>query len=85
MTAAAGFSNVTAIDGRLRIACSKDRRHVAISGMAIDTGRSFVSTLNSLSVKTTIICGVRVSMKFGAAEVGQFFSWRMTALALKIW
>jgi hypothetical protein len=44
-----------------------------------------VATLNSLRMKTAIVCGVLVRMKFGAAEVRQCFAWSMTALAFKIW
>ena len=85
MTAPAGFSNVSAIDRRLWIARGKDRRHITVSGVTIDTRCRFVSTLYSLSVKTAIVGCVRVRMKFGATQVWQGFTWRVTALALKIW
>ena len=84
MTATAGFSNVTAIDGRLWIACSKDRRHVAISGVTVDTGGCFVSSLNSLCVKAAIVSGVYVGMKFSAAEKRQGSPRSVTPLALQI-
>ena len=85
MTAATGFSNVAAIDGRLWIARSKDRRHVAISGVTIDTGGCLVAPLNCLCVKTAIVSCVYVGMKFSAAEIRQRSPRSMTPLALKIW
>ena len=84
MTTAAGFSNVTAIDGRPWIARREDRGHVAVSGMTINTRRGLVAPLNSLCVKTAIVGCVRVRMKLGAAKVRQGFTWCMATLALKI-
>ena len=85
MTATAGFSNITAIDSRLWIACSKDRRHVAISGVTIDTRGCLVAPLNCLGVKAAIVCGVYVGMKFSAAEIGQTLARCMTSLTIKRW
>ena len=85
MTAAACFSDVTAIDGRLWIARSKDCRHVAVSGVTINTRGRLVAPLNSLCVKAAIVSGVYVGMKFSAAEIWQSSPWSMTPLALKIW
>ena len=85
MTAATGFSNVTAIDGRLWIARREDRGHVAVSGMTINTRRGLVAPLNSLCVKAAIVSCVYVGMKFSAAEIRQRSPRSMTPLALKIW
>ena len=84
MTAAAGFSNVTAIDGRLWITRSKDRRHVAVSGVTIDTRGRLVAPLNCLCMKAAIVSRVYVGMKFSAAEIRQRSAGSVTPLALKI-
>jgi len=85
VTAAAGFSDVTAIDRRLRITRAKNCRHVAVSGVTIHASGCFAAALNCLRVKTVIVGRVYFSMKPGSAQVRKIFAWSVTALALKIW
>src|SRR5215472_7749019 len=63
VTPAARIGNVGAIDCRLRITCRQDRRHVAVTGMAVKTRRRPGAVANRLRMKTVIVSGVRRGVK----------------------
>ena len=85
VTTTTRFGDVAAIDRRRRIGGRQHSRHVAVFGMAIDTGCGLASTLNGLGVKTTIVFCMRVGVKLGAAKIRQRLAGRMTTLAFERW